>query len=726
MIELVVDSAAPRHWDYVLTCFEPITRVTGGIGTYTRLLLEQLHELKVDDRPINILFFTGERQRSEEFSKFCPRAAVVFVPEQVRLGSSPLNNLGDPYRHFGVGIMRSMRLLERLGHSFGYVETPDYSAEGYYLIKARRFGLLKLGRTGVRLHSPLFMLHEDNDSIPWCDSSAFRFHDMERYCIQHADDVLFGGDAMRDRVFSLLPPDEAEDARRRAVKIPHPWPQEGDHPRSFRGLRRTQRFAYVGRLEFRKGVDLLVEAALEALDDVDFELHFYGRDTNTWRQASLREQLDRLVKEHPRASRFVFHDYVPQDQLWRDHLPTMDGFIFPSRFENYPNVLLEVLQFGKPTLVSQFGCMPEMGAEFPNVVSVDPFNKPVFAEQIVEAVKHGVPKKAKKTSYGAVQGRMNGTLRKGYLGRLQQPSTRVKTKASQPSLTFVIAHYNQSKFIGELLDSLKSELIPGDDVIVVDDCSKPAEAKAARGVVTSRGFTFLSTERNSGPSKARNVGIAKVTTDCVYIVDADDLIEAGTTAVLRQALAADKSLEVVSGFFQAFEDEHHAWAAYDPIPETILIENTTHCGILARKEVFTRLGGYSDEQREHFEDWEFAMRLALTGVRVEVAPIVTYRYRVQKKTSRNNTRLERAGYSYEHALQRALSRQPSAVDWKRLARVVPGLIVRREQAGSQASRDPSLPREVRYEVADRINLLVKPTPLHLPIKQLVAWGLRQF
>ena len=721
MIEFNIDIAPPRHWDYVLSCFEPITRVTGGIGTYTRLILEQIHDLSIDGRSPNILFFASERQRGEDFSQFCPRASIYFVPSEVHFGSSQVNNLGDPYRHFGLGMMRAMHLMERLGHSFGYFETPDYSAEGYYVLKARRFNLLHIKRTGVRLHSPLFMLHEDNDSLPWCDASAFRFHDMERYCIRHTDDVLFGGDAMRDRVLSQLDASAAQSARRRSIKIPHPWPKPGHSGPRPRRFKSRPKLAYVGRLEYRKGVDLLVEAALDALRATDFELHFFGRDTETWRQTSMRRHLDRAIQGHPKARRFIFHDHVSQTELWENYLPAMDGFIFPSRFENYPNVLLEVLQLGRPTLVSKFGCMPEMGAAFPFVTSIDPFNKEELAAQLIETSQHR-HKKTTHDIYSSTHQEMTEQLGSSYasiLGRTARRGT--MTKTNSVSISFVIAHYNQSRFVKNLLQTLSDEMQPGDEVLVIDDCSLPSEAQKTRRFVESAGHSFLQTKVNSGPSVARNIGIQKARGDAIYILDADDLLEPGSTAILRSALAQHPSLDVVSGFFQAFGDEDHTWASYDPIPETILLENSTHCGILARRGVFDKIGPYASGQREHFEDWELAMRLALADISFEVIPVISYLYRVQKATSRNNTRLEKAGYSYEHAMQRALNSKH--VNWRRLAKIIPALIVNRASSNG-ATRDPTLPREVRYEVADRINLLAKSTPLHSPVKHLIAKALR--
>jgi glycosyltransferase involved in cell wall biosynthesis/GT2 family glycosyltransferase len=719
--------SSPRHWDYVITCFEPIVKVTGGIGTYTRLLLEELERLEGLGRPLEILFFTGERQRSPELAALCPSVHVAFVPDVAKVGNNPLNNLSDPYRHFGFGVMQQMRALANAGHTFGLVETPDYSAEGYYVLKARRFGLLNIGRTAVRLHSPLFMLHVDNDSMPWCDNSAFRFHDMERYVLRHADMVLYGGDAMLERVCSLAPKDLAEAIRAKAFKVPHPWPPPHTSApvRSVGGL---VKLGYVGRLEFRKGVDLLVQAALKALRKTDFELHLFGRDTDSWRQSSMRAQLERFIGEHPSRQRIIFHDYIPQKELWARHLPAMDAFVFPSRFENYPNVLLEVLSLGRPTLVSRFGCMPEMAAAFPFTRSFDPFDRDGFVRELTSLVQSPQGAAAPVERYERERARMREELQRGYGLALAPGPSRKRAqrplKQRGPSIAFLVAHYNQSKFLPKLLSSLERELEDRDEVLVIDDCSTPKEAAQAQSIVKKAGHRFLQTPANAGPSVARNLGLEEARADALYIIDADDEVEPNSTNILRAALANHPDLQVVSGYFQAFGDETHAWASYDPIPETILLENSTHCGILIRREAMKKLGGYADAQRDHFEDWELAMRLALTGVAFEVLPIVTYRYRVRRARGRNTTRHHLMGYSYEHAVRRALAGiRPEALDWVRFSRLVETLVARSQSVNGRPA-PPPVAREVRYEVADRLNLLVKPMPIHKPLRRLVAWTLK--
>lgn len=726
MRELLTDVAPATRWDFVLTCFEPITNVTGGIGTYSRLLLAELTRNAPKERALNVLFITSERQRSQELEELVPDGHVLFVPDVVRLGRNTLNNLQDPYRHFAFGMMRALRGLSAVGHQFSVLEVPDYSAEGYYVLKARKFGLLSVDSVCVRLHSPLFMLHEDNDTMPWCDASAFRFHDMERYCLKHADKVLFGGKAMLERVTSLCPAELAAAVNQKAVEVPHPWPEP--RPRLVnRAGKRPFRLGYVGRLEYRKGVDLLVEAALPAMERTPFELHLFGRDTATWRQSSMLAHMQRLITEQPaHARKFFFHDYVPQSQLWAKQLPSMDGFVFPSRFENYPNGLLEVLALGKPTLLSQHGCMPQMAESFDHVKVFDPNDVPAFTEVLTSSVGH---KRNFGTAFRAYQSTRNDKtkrMRSAYFKLIDASTPRAPlSRGPKLAISFVVAHYNQSKWLPFLFSSIKREMEPGDEVLVVDDCSAPLEARSAEQLTRAAGFRYLQTPNNGGPSASRGLGLQEAKGDAFYIVDADDELELGSTAVLRHALANDPRLGVVTGMFQAFGDESHAWAAYDPIPETIFLENTTHCGVMARRGIIEGIGGYAVAQREHYEDWELNMRLALSGVPFEVVPIISYRYRVTKKLGRNTSRQHRAGYSYEHAVRRAIEYvDPSRVDWSRLSRLLVSALVRQQFGGpAHASETPKGFREVRYEVADRFNLLVKPTPLHQPLRKLLAWGL---
>jgi glycosyltransferase involved in cell wall biosynthesis len=690
------------HWSFVLTCFEPIGTVTGGIGTYSRLLLQLLA-----DKAPSVLLLTSERNRAQDTSFLKANVRVELIPDEAKLDGVRVNNLRNPHREFAFGAMQRLRDLAAQGHTFGYLEVPDYCAEGQFIVKAREAGLLKIDRVGVRLHSPVLMLHEDNQTRGRSGVDEHRFYEEERTVYALADDVLYGGDAMLERVARLLPAKLEAEVRRKAVKIPHPWPAPAQLQRTAKASGPFE-IGYVGRLEYRKGVDLLVRAAVKALETRTLKFHFFGRDTDTFFGGSVRAHLDTLIPAERRES-FVFHDYVPQEDLRRAHLPRMDLFVFPSRFENYPNVLLEVLELGTPVLASRHGCMPEIGRGFP-VTDIEPEDTAELARLLADAPNAKVP----RSDYAPAQQAITREVENGYAERLRAPA-RAAASGAEGAITFIVAHFNHARWLAPLFASLKPQLVAGDHVIVVDDCSRLDQAAAAKSITEAEGFEFLSTPKNSGPSAARNLALAAVKTPLIYIVDADDELEAETVSVLRRTLAQHPELDGVTGFMRAFADEHHVWAGYEPSLATVLVENSLHCGLLARRELFARVHGYQTAQRHHYEDWELNMRLVIAGARLRVVPLVTYRYRVDLRGGRNTSDPARARGSHEQCLRSALATL-TPEQLPAVSELLVSLLMRPQEV-QVVERVPDV---LRYQLVDRVNLLLKKTPLHATLKNALS------
>jgi glycogen synthase len=119
---------------------------------------------------------------------------------------------------------------------------------------------------------------------------------------------------------------------------------------------------FVGRLERRKGVDVLLEAARELLrgyPEVSFVLA--GKDTpNTEQDRGYRELFQEATAGDPDvAGRVRFTGAVTEDELWRLYREC-DIFCAPSRFESFGLVLVEAMMFGKPVVGCATGGMSEI------------------------------------------------------------------------------------------------------------------------------------------------------------------------------------------------------------------------------------------------------------------------------------------------------------------------------------------------------------------------------
>ena len=117
----------------------------------------------------------------------------------------------------------------------------------------------------------------------------------------------------------------------------------------------TIRVLFVGRLEERKGIDVLLEAAKAILrDHPHVHIDIVGNETLigannvTYRDAFKADRDADAVRD-----RVFFHGEVSEAAL-RGYYRACDIFVAPSRFESFGLILLEAMMFGKPVI----GCGP--------------------------------------------------------------------------------------------------------------------------------------------------------------------------------------------------------------------------------------------------------------------------------------------------------------------------------------------------------------------------------
>ena len=138
-----------------------------------------------------------------------------------------------------------------------------------------------------------------------------------------------------------------------------------DHTSEFHRRRADDdrlRVLFVGRMEMRKGPDVLFEAMLPLLiEDPDLELVYVGRDTSaTGFDGTYRERWMRRLRMLPGpAARIRFTGHVDEAALQQGYADA-DIFCAPSRFESFGLVLLEAMQYGIPVVSTHVGGIPEV------------------------------------------------------------------------------------------------------------------------------------------------------------------------------------------------------------------------------------------------------------------------------------------------------------------------------------------------------------------------------
>ncbi len=183
------------------------------------------------------------------------------------------------------------------------------------------------------------------------------------------------------------------------------------------------------------------------------------------------------------------------------------------------------------------------------------------------------------------------------------------------SVCVVIPAYNAEASIHKALDSVLRQTTPAEDILVVDDGSQDRTCE----IVSSYGSPVrLISQRNQGPSAARNLGVQSTVSDFIAFLDADDSWDA--TKLGKQLLAFQNNPSAIlcyTGLLKTGTAEggsiHHA------LPSRFLTRDlrlgnpsiTPSCVMISRA-AYLKAGGFSDSFKGS-EDWELWIRLSRLG-----------------------------------------------------------------------------------------------------------------
>jgi glycosyltransferase involved in cell wall biosynthesis len=260
-----------------------------------------------------------------------------------------------PHAAHSRGVRRALRDLHARS-PFDYIEFPDYGAEGHdALLAARSADELHGAVLGIRLHTPTFECRQLNGEPPTPETTDLQRR--EDQSIQWADLVTSPSRSLLDRIHSRLPlrgPTAVVPYPFRPDSITAPNPVPCHHPTVL----------YYGRLERRKGVDLLIHAALDLLNaGADLRIRLIGGDTRTAPGGgSMLDHLRAAIPPHW-ASRFTFDPRKPRAEVFnivRGITERGGVCCFPSTWENFPNVCLEAMSLGACVIGSDAGGMAEI------------------------------------------------------------------------------------------------------------------------------------------------------------------------------------------------------------------------------------------------------------------------------------------------------------------------------------------------------------------------------
>jgi len=148
-------------------------------------------------------------------------------------------------------------------------------------------------------------------------------------------------------------------------------------------LKQDIKILYAGRMEYRKGTDILLRSiplVLANFHHVSFEI--IGSDPSNIYQKDFELMNPGLVNK-----KVNFRGKVSQEELDKAYT-SCDVFVAPSRYESFGLVYIEAMSFGKPVIGAKVGGVTEIISDHENGLFFDLENPQDLADKISFLVKN--------------------------------------------------------------------------------------------------------------------------------------------------------------------------------------------------------------------------------------------------------------------------------------------------------------------------------------------------
>lgn len=196
-------------------------------------------------------------------------------------------------------------------------------------------------------------------------------------------------------------------------------------------------------------------------------------------------------------------------------------------------------------------------------------------------------------------------------------------------VSVVIPCYKQAQYLGEAIQSILDQTYQNWECIIVDDGSPDhTEVVAQEWVAKDARFKYLYKE-NGGLSSARNAGISESKGEFILTLDADDKYAATFIEKALGIMRNNSGVGVVSSWISRFQDGKQVCVIKPKgaILKDFLYSNSANGTSFFRKKCWEEAGGYDENMKKGYEDWEFYIRVCQLGWSIHIIEEVLFFYR---------------------------------------------------------------------------------------------------
>ena len=217
-----------------------------------------------------------------------------------------------------------------------------------------------------------------------------------------------------------------------------------------------------------------------------------------------------------------------------------------------------------------------------------------------------------------------------------------RTKVEQsagPAVSVIIPCYNLGRFLNDAVATVQQQTMQNWEIVIVDDASPDNTANVAAFLAREDSrIRVVTNATNLYLAGALNVGIAASKGRYILPLDADNMIEPWTLAVLASSLDADRGIHIAYGACRFIREDGtpdtsvspdgvSGWPKDFSFRGQMLHRNQIPSTCMYRREVWERSGGYRRrcQTAEDAENWTRVSSLGFVADRVTTRTTLIYR-----------------------------------------------------------------------------------------------------
>ena len=213
----------------------------------------------------------------------------------------------------------------------------------------------------------------------------------------------------------------------------------------------------------------------------------------------------------------------------------------------------------------------------------------------------------------------------------------------KPKISVIVPAYNVEKYIEESLNSIINQTLKDIEIIIINDGSTDKSTEIINEISRNDSRVIVINQKNSGVSKARNIGMMLAKGDYISFIDSDDYIE--TDMLEKMYRAAEKyDCDIVQCNYAIDNNGERREVVQNIKPNKLLKENeiieyiktglidgslATYVWNKIFKRQFLRDNDLMfKEDLNMFEDWYFIMDIITYTKKMIFLPENLYNYRI--------------------------------------------------------------------------------------------------